>query len=106
MTPYFTTSANPLRYSRSGNEFKNAVSIHTPAGWWNAPIRFFPFGWLIPTFPPTDESTIASSDVGTINSGNPRLYVAAANPARSPTTPPPTATTAVFRSAAASYKAS
>ena len=73
MTPYFTTSARPLRYSRSGSVLRYARSIHTPAGWWNAPIRFLPFGWLIPVFPPTDESTIASSDVGTITSGNPRL---------------------------------
>ena len=42
MTPYLTTSASPLRYSRSGSVSSVAVSIQTPAGWWKAPIRFLP----------------------------------------------------------------
>ena len=37
-------------------------------------------------------STMASNDVGTCIKGTPRLYVAAINPAKSPTTPPPKAT--------------
>src|SRR5260221_496323 len=43
--------------------------------------------------PPTDESTCASSVVGTWSNATPRWYTAAAKPARSPTTPPPSATT-------------
>src|SRR5260370_1087392 len=93
MTPYLTTSARPLRYSRSGRVVSQPVSIQTPAGWWKAPIRFLPRGWLTPTLPPTELSTIASRLVGTINRGRPRFQVAATKPARAPTTPPPRATT-------------
>ena len=42
--------------------------------------------------PPTELSTCASSVVGTCTNGTPRRYVAATKPARSPTTPPPSAT--------------
>ncbi len=58
-------------------------------------MRFLPRGWLIPTLPPTELSTIASSVVGTMSKGRPRFQVAAAKPARSPMTPPPTGTTNV-----------
>ena len=37
----------------------------TALGWWNAPMRFLPPGWLTPVLPPTEESTCASSVVGT-----------------------------------------
>ena len=47
--------------------------------------------------PPTEESTIESRVVGTCTTGTPRMYAAAANPARSPTTPPPKAATAQSR---------
>ena len=60
---------------------------------------FLAVGRFTPTLPPTELSTIARRLVGTIRSGSPRAYVAATNPARSPTTPPPTATTHVCRSA-------
>ena len=50
-----------------------------------------------PVFPPTEASTIASREVGTWRKGMPRRNVAATNPARSPTTPPPTATMAPSR---------
>ena len=63
------------------------------AGGWNAPIRFLPSGWLTPTLPPIALSTCASSVVGTCTSVTPRRYVAAAKPAASPMTPPPTAMT-------------
>ena len=46
-----------------------------------------------------DASTIASRLVGTWMTGTPRRYVAATKPARSPTTPPPNATTTVSRPA-------
>ena len=49
--------------------------------------------------PPTDESTWDSSVVGTCTTSMPRIQQAAAKPARSPTTPPPSAITAVPRSA-------
>ena len=52
-------------------------------------MRFLPVGWLIPVLPPTLESTIASSEVGICTKPTPRSTVAAMNPARSPTTPPP-----------------
>src|SRR5437899_93236 len=48
---------------------------------------------LTPVFPPTAASTIASSVVGHWITGTPRLYTAAAKPARAPTIPPPIATT-------------
>lgn len=47
--------------------------------------------------PPTLESTIAMVDVGTWMKGTPRMYVAATNPTRSPTTPPPSAIIQVSR---------
>ena len=51
-----------------------------------------------PVFPPMLESTCARSDVGTCIKSMPRRYVAAANPVRSPTTPPPRATSISFLS--------
>ena len=47
--------------------------------------------------PPTEESTWASRVVGIWMKSTPRRMVAAAKPARSPTTPPPRATTASVR---------
>jgi hypothetical protein len=44
-----------------------------------------------------DASIIANSEVGTCTTGTPRMKVAATKPARSPTTPPPNATTVVSR---------
>ncbi len=60
----------------------------------------------MPVLPPTLLSTCASSVVGICTNGSPRSAVAAANPARSPTTPPPSAITAVRRSTPASSSAS
>ena len=80
--------------------------MQTAAGWWKAPIRFLPAGWSIATLPPTLESTCASSVVGHCTNGTPRLKVAAAKPARSPTTPPPSATTGESRSRRSSTKRS
>src|SRR5436305_1243423 len=51
----------------------------------------------MPVLPPIAASTWARSVVGTCTSGRPRSSVAAAKPARSPTTPPPSATTGVRR---------
>ena len=48
-------------------------------------------------FPPTDESTMARSVVGIWIKPSPRRYVDAAKPVRSPTTPPPSATSASVR---------
>ena len=52
----------------------------------------------MPVLPPTEESTCASSVVGTWTRCMPRSVTPAAKPARSPTTPPPSATTASRRS--------
>ncbi len=70
----------------------------TAAGWWNAPTRFLPAAALIAVLPPTELSTCASSVVGTWTKRQPRRRIAAANPVRSPTTPPPSAMTASPRS--------
>ncbi len=59
---------------------------------------FLPAGWLMAVLPPTDESTCASSVVGTCTKGTPRMYRAAAKPVMSPTTPPPSANSTVCRS--------
>src|SRR5919198_204850 len=60
----------------------------------------------MPVLPPTDESTCASRLVGTWMKSRPRRTLAAAKPARSPTTPPPSATTRSPRSILAAISAS
>ena len=52
----------------------------------------------MPVLPPTEESTWASSVVGTWMKSTPRSSTEAAKPVRSPTTPPPSATRVVLRS--------
>ncbi len=83
-----------------------AVSAITSTGWWKAPSRFLPCGELMPVLPPTEESTCASSEVGTCTKSTPRRRIAAAKPARSPTTPPPSAMTRSLRSIFAAIRAS
>ena len=68
--------------------------------------RFLPWRELIPVLPPTEESTCASSVVGTCTKSRPRRTHEAANPARSPITPPPSATTRSLRSTRAAMIAS
>ena len=58
------TSAMPLIYSRSGRVFKVSGSQSTAEGCQKAPARFLPPLKLTAVFPPTEESTIASSVVG------------------------------------------
>ena len=58
------------------------------------------------TLPPTEESTWESRVVGICTKSTPRRTVAAAKPARSPTTPPPRATTASVRVSPAAIMAS
>ena len=91
IAPYLTTSASPARSSRGGRVASVAVSISTARGGWKAPTRFLPAGMSTAVLPPTEESTIASSEVGSWMQSMPRNQQAAANPARSPTTPPPSA---------------
>ena len=55
--------------------------------------------------PPTEESTIASSVVGSCTKRTPRIQQAETKPARSPTTPPPSASTVTSRLAPASARA-
>ena len=58
------TSAMPARSSRSGKLSSVATSAITASGWWNAPTMFLPRAWFIAVLPPTEESTWASSVVG------------------------------------------
>ena len=67
------TSASPARSSRSGSVSSVATSEITARGWWNAPIMFLPSAWLIAVLPPTEESTCASSVVGTCTNGDAAL---------------------------------
>jgi hypothetical protein len=97
MAPALITSAMPFTSSRCGSVASADRSMYTRRGWWNAPMRFLPAGESMPVLPPMEESTQASMEVGTCTTGTPRMYVAATNPARSPTTPPPSATTHVSR---------
>ena len=69
-------------------------------------MRFLPCRELIPVFPPTDESTCASNVVGTWMKSRPRRTAAAAKPARSPITPPPSATIRSPRSIRAARRSS
>ena len=97
MKPHLTISAMPATRSGRGSVDRASRSQSTPAGGWNEPTRFLPSGVLIPVFPPTAASTIASNVVGTWTTRTPRSQVAATNPARSVTVPPPTPTTASLR---------
>src|SRR6266568_527854 len=90
---YLAISPNPLRYSRGGSVSSTSVSHSTADGCQKAPTRFFPSGTLTPVFPPMAASTCPNSVVATATQRTPRWYTAAANPAVSVTTPPPTATT-------------
>ena len=60
----------------------------------------------MPVLPPIEESTMARKVVGTWTTGVPRCQIEAAKAARSPTVPPPTATTVESRPSSASWKAS
>src|SRR5579875_3449518 len=106
ITPYLITSASPATSSRRGSVRSTPTSATTNSGWWKTPIRFFPSAWFTPVLPPMPASTWASSVVGTCTSGSPRKSVPAAKPARSPTTPPPSATTGERRSIPASSRRS
>ena len=77
----------------------------TRRGGWNAPAMFFPHGRSHAVFPPYEASTIERSVVGTLIHSIPRIHVAAANPVRSPVTPPPTAVTTSLRPRPAFAKA-
>ena len=98
MTPCLSTSAMPLIHSTSGRVSSTSGSAITKRGAWKAPIRFLPCARSAPVLPPRLESTIANKEVGTTTQEIPRRKVAAAKPARSPTTPPPRATTVLPRS--------
>ena len=60
----------------------------------------------MPVLPPTEESTWASSVVGICTKRMPRRTMLAAKPARSPITPPPSATTRSPRSSPISSRRS
>ena len=94
---YLAISPSPERRSRGGSVARASVSQITPIGCQNAPTRFLPSGRLTPVLPPMAASTIASSDVATCTTATPRCHTAAANPATSVTSPPPTATTTSSR---------
>jgi hypothetical protein len=67
------TSASPRRTPAAAAMPRVAVSAITALGWWKAPTMFLPSGWLIAVFPPTEESTCASSVVGTCRCAMPAL---------------------------------
>ena len=73
------------------------MSQSTASGCQKAPTRFLPSGRFTPVLPPIAASTMPRSVVGTCTTGTPRWYAAAANPATSVTSPPPTATTTSAR---------
>ena len=89
--PYLITSPIPAENSRLGRVFRRSKSTTTESGWWKEPTRFLPELRLIPVFPPTELSTMARRVVGTWWKEIPLRKLAAAKPARSPTTPPPMA---------------
>eukprot|EP00967_Tisochrysis_lutea_P048960 scaffold59922_cov31-Tisochrysis_lutea.AAC.1 len=91
MQPILIASASPSTISRSPSERSSSRSMQTRRGWWNAPMRFLPADTFIAVLPPTDESSMAIIEVGIWTTGTPRINVAATNPVRSPTTPPPRA---------------
>jgi hypothetical protein len=97
MKPVFTISALPAVISAVGRVSSRARSTSTADGSWNAPTRFLPAAVLIPVFPPTAASTMASRVVGTCTTRTPRIQVAATNPARSVAAPPPSETTTSLR---------
>ena len=97
MQPYFTTSAIPSMNTGRGRVSSVSGSMSTSLGWQNTPARFLPAFRSMAVLPPTEESTWASSVVGIWTKGTPRRMVAAAKPARSPTTPPPRAATPSVR---------
>ena len=97
ITDDFAISPQPHAHSREGNVESALVEAHTYAGCVKVPTRFLPAERFTPVLPPTEESTMASSDVGACTTVMPRMNVDAVNPARSPTTPPPSATTAQSR---------
>src|SRR6266496_1903217 len=61
----------------------------TADGCQNVPIAFLERWPFTPVLPPTLESTIARRVVGIATRRTPRCQIDAANPARSPTVPPP-----------------
>ena len=66
VTAIFTLSASPAAICRGGSERRVSVSISTARGWWNAPTMFFTPSMSMAVLPPTEESTWASSVVGTL----------------------------------------
>ena len=68
----FAHSPSAARSWRGGSDRSVATSITTVAGWWKAPTRFLPSGRSTAVLPPIDESTCATSVVGTPIQGTPR----------------------------------
>ena len=93
MTPFLTHSAMPAARCRRSSVRRWRTSEMTPTGCWKAPSRFFATGWLTATLPPSAPSTMASSVVGRLTYGTPRMYALATQPPRSLMTPPPNVST-------------
>jgi hypothetical protein len=70
---FLIASARPARRWRPLIVRRKPTFAITPAGWWNAPIRFLATAWLTATFPPSAPSTWASSVVGRFTYGSPRM---------------------------------
>ncbi len=97
MKPHFAISAKPASRSLRGSVSRVSRSASTAAGAQKAPTRFLPSVVLMPVLPPTAASTMPSTLVGSCTSRTPRSHVAATNPARSVTAPPPRPITASER---------
>jgi len=94
-------------YDANGNRLGYTGPDGSRNGTYDAQDRLTQYGGNVYTYTANGElSTMASKVVGTIKSGKPRAYVAATKPAKSPMTPPPTATTNICRSAFRSTKRS
>jgi hypothetical protein len=77
MNPHLITSASPAVRSSAGSVSERVQVAEHPAGGWNAPTRFLPAATFTPVLPPTDASTMPSSDVDTGTQRTPRSQHAA-----------------------------
>ena len=67
------TSPHESRNSSGEMVPRQSTSAMTLLGWKKAPARFLPASRSTAVFPPTDESTMASSEVGTCTTEQPRM---------------------------------
>ena len=97
MMPALRASARPFTYWRWGSVSSVSGSMSTTQGCQKAPTMFLVSPRSTAVLPPMEESTWDSVVVGHWANSMPRMKVAAQNPPKSPTTPPPTATSRSLR---------